>query len=96
MHASILIVGHPFPEKVEFGADHSSNYDQALGILTENKYAVIVAADHLPSSPSTLVKNSFEFLMSSRKLNTDAQIILVSATASPEELQASYQCGRNF
>ena len=87
MKASILIVGHPFPEKVEFGADHSSSYDDALLILKKTKYAVIVAGDRLPVSSKSIVKNSLSFLKESRELNTDTQTILVSNEASPQELQ---------
>ena len=87
MHASILIVGHPFPEKVEFGADHCTTYDQAVEVLKVSKYAVVVAADRLPHSPKEVIKNCFEFLKTSRNLNADTQIVLVSAEASPQDLQ---------
>jgi two-component system, NtrC family, sensor kinase len=85
--ASILIVGHPFPEKVEFGADHCSSYDEALKILKENKYAVVVAADRLPSMAKNAINGSLVFLEEIRRLNNDTQQILVSEEASPQELQ---------
>jgi two-component system NtrC family sensor kinase len=87
MHASILIVGHPFPEKVEFGADHTSSYDEALAVLSINKYAVLVVADRFPSASQDKIKNSFDFLTASKALNPDAQTVLVSSVASPQELQ---------
>jgi two-component system, NtrC family, sensor kinase len=87
MKASILVVGHPFPTQVEFGADHAVTYDDALNILEENKYAVIVAADKLPLNPVAKVKDSLEFLKATRLLNEDVQSILVSKEASPQDLK---------
>jgi two-component system NtrC family sensor kinase len=87
MHASILIVGHPFPDRVEFGADHSHSYDQALEVLSVNKYAVLVANDRLSAQSRGHVNNGFEFLMKCRNLNSDMQIVLMSPDASPQELQ---------
>ncbi len=87
MKASILIVGHPFPEKIEFGADHSPTYDEGLRTLQSDKYAVVVAADKLPIQHSSTIKTCLEFLKTSRPLNPDTQTILVSNEASPKDLQ---------
>jgi len=87
VRASILIVGHPTPGTVEFGADHCENYDNALEILKTNPYAVVVAADRLPKSPDTKINDSFDFLKETRSLNSDVQTILVGLEISPLELQ---------
>jgi two-component system, NtrC family, sensor kinase len=86
MKASILIVGHPYPEKVEFGADHCRTYDEALDVLAQNSYAVVVAADKLPQTQGKVLQ-SLEFLEETKKINSDVQSILVSSQASPSELK---------
>jgi len=87
MRASILIVGHPFPDRVEFGADHRATYDEALATLKTEPYAVVVVADRLPPSSKAKIKGSFDFLKHVRDLQGDLQTILVSSEASPQELQ---------
>ncbi len=85
--ASILIVGHPRPEQVEFGADHCTTYDSAIEILEKNKYAVVVVADRLPHPPKPQLTESLGFFKKSRAINEDMQFILISTDASPQELQ---------
>lgn len=80
MKASIFIVGHPSPKKVEFGADQVQEYDEAVKVLQKQKYAVIVVADKDN-------KKSLKFLGDARKLNPDAQTILVGSTMTAQGLQ---------
>jgi two-component system NtrC family sensor kinase len=87
VRASILIVGHPTPDTVEFGADHCAHYDSALEILKTDPYAVVVAADRLPKAKGAQVKESFEFLKETKFLNANVQTILVGSEMSPQELQ---------
>jgi two-component system, NtrC family, sensor kinase len=94
--ASILIVGHPFPDRVQFGADHCANYDQAIEVLKETPYAVVVAADRLPVTSKMKIVDSIEFLKKSRDLNRDTQTILISQDASPQELQKAINAAGLF
>ena len=96
MRASILIVGLPFPERVQFGADHCQSYDQGISILEESPYPVVVAADRLPTVSQTKIRDSLEFLKRCRKSNLDTQTILVSPDASPQDLQRAINAAGLF
>ena len=80
MNSSILIVGHPNPKTVEFGADFTDTFQKAITELNENKYPVVVAS-------AALVGDRFEFLKSVRELTPDTQTVLVGSGLSPVELQ---------
>ncbi len=80
--ASILIVGHPDPKLVEFGADFINSYDETEKILSKFSYAVVAVADRMDG------KSCVDLLKKIRKLNPHTQLILVSQAASAPDLQA--------
>lgn len=90
MQASILIIGHPQPQSVEFGADFSANYADATTILEKNNYAVVAVQDQV------LNQSSLELLKKMRERNKDTQAILITTSHSPSDLQKFINEARVF
>ncbi|MBK9294333.1 MAG: GHKL domain-containing protein [Oligoflexia bacterium] len=81
MQASILIVGHPRPESVEFGADFSDSYESAENILKEKTYSVLAIKDQIEN------KSCIELLKKIHENNQDTQTILVTQENNATDLQ---------
>jgi len=84
--SSILIVGHPHPDQVDFGADHAPSYDQALRALNHS-YAVVVVAENLPFLPDSKIRSGLDFLRQVRRTREHAQTIYVNPNASARDIQ---------
>lgn len=87
MKASILFVGHPTPQDVQFGADFSPDYDSADVTLAKTSYAVVAVADKIKSSGTEAIRTSYELLKKIRLSRPNTQTILVSAEPNPAALQ---------
>ncbi|HEX4924855.1 MAG TPA: histidine kinase dimerization/phospho-acceptor domain-containing protein [Bdellovibrionales bacterium] len=80
--SSVLLIGHPNPEKVAFGADFAPTVSEAAEKLRQTRYPVIVSAlDTIP----TRARSEFFAIMS--KLDPDAQHVIVSASQDPRAIQ---------
>lgn len=83
MSSSILIVGHPYPKEVEFGADVVSSVGEGKTTLQEKPYAVLVIPDYDDPSQG----DAFDCLKVAKETNPDIQTILVTKTTDPKTLK---------
>ncbi|MCC6277075.1 MAG: PAS domain-containing protein [Oligoflexia bacterium] len=70
MNSSILIVGHPDPQRVQFGADFATSSEEARTIVSHSHLPVLILA--------TTIQGTWKLVLDEfRKLNPLGQIILV-------------------
>ncbi len=81
LKSSILIINHPYPERITFGADFAKDWEEASARLEKQAYDVIV----LPLALAPF-KDLLNFLQLSKNKKAERQLIVTSELATPDQL----------
>lgn len=83
--SSVLLIGHPNPERVAFGADFAPTVSEASEKLKQTRYPVVVSS--LDTIPPNERAGFFETIA---RQDPDAQHVIVSRTANPKDIQSLF------
>lgn len=91
LRSSVLVIGHPRPGAVAFGADFAPDCNGAKKSLSEFSYPVIAL-------PSSLNRNdeAFELLELAHKTSPYSQCVVIQNDATPEDLRRLINTGSVF
>jgi hypothetical protein len=82
LRSSVLIVEHPKPQQVKFGADFVASFKEAKELVSTHQFHVLVA----PARTSELEELN-DFLGQVREINNRLQVVLVHESYSAADLK---------
>ena len=91
LRSSVLVIGHPRPGAIAFGADFAPDYEAARKSLREFGYPVIAL-------PSSLNRNedAFALLEIAHETSPYSQCVVIQNDATPEDLRRLINTGSVF
>lgn len=91
LKSSVLVVGHPTPEQIGFGADFAADLAEAQKFLVANAYSVVAfPAKLLTSATFKSVSDSFN------AHNPSPQKVLIAEGANADQLRRAINLGHVF
>ena len=89
LRSSVLIVGHPRPRDVAFGADFADGFESAAARCAERAYPVVV----LPVDGAEGAERALAF---AQELGADSQLVIVQSSGNAEAIRRLVNKGNAF